>query len=165
MSVTIEELLVGAERSDPALDFFAKLTVTNRRWTHGRNELDGSLYLGGFIQWNGLKAAFGFRRFPGDGLNERHGLRDQKIAFSLPLHRIPQPPSSQQKGRRSIKPRFLPDLRIEHDRRMPVARLQSRRAPAESHRRFTRFATSSRPNSGRALQLSRGDDAGNGMTL
>ncbi|HZE51832.1 MAG TPA: hypothetical protein VE111_00950 [Bradyrhizobium sp.] len=79
-------MLVGAERSDSAPDFFAKLTVTNRRRTRGRDELDRSFCLGGFIQRNGLKAAFGFRRLPGDGLNKRHSLRDQKIAFSLPLH-------------------------------------------------------------------------------
>jgi hypothetical protein len=98
IAVTIEELLVGSERSDPAPDFFAKLTVMNRRWSRRHRTLDRPLYPGGFVQRNGLKAAFGFRRLPGDGLNKRHGLRDQKIAFSLPLHRIPQPPSSQQKA-------------------------------------------------------------------
>jgi hypothetical protein len=97
IAVTIEELLVGAERSDPAPDFFAKLTVTTQRWSRGHDTLDRPLYPGGFIQRNGFKATFGFR-LPGDGLNKRHGLRDQKIAFSLPLHRSPQPPSSQQKA-------------------------------------------------------------------
>jgi hypothetical protein len=167
IAVTIEELLVGAERSDPALDFFAKLTATNRRWARSHDKLDRPFYLGGFIQRNGLKAAFGFRRLPGDGLNKRHGLRDQKIAFSLPFHRIPQPPSSQQKAGESIKPRFSPDIRIQHKLRMPVMQMQSKRASDAYRRRFTRFATSCCPNNGRARQLSRGqqDDAGNGMTL
>src|ERR1700732_1552696 len=103
IAVTIEELLVSAERSDPALDFFATLTVATRRRTRGRDELDGSFYLGGFIQRNGLKAAFGFRRLPGDGLNKRHGLRDQKIAFSLPLHLHTSAAIISAKRRRPIK--------------------------------------------------------------
>ena len=115
---------MGAERGHPSADFFAKVTVTNRKRAgdlHGldgagldRLDLDGLVSTGGLLprsQRNWFNPAFRTRRgrpryLPGDGLNECHGLRDQKVALFFPLHCAPQPAGISAKSPRSIKLRL-----------------------------------------------------------
>jgi hypothetical protein len=107
VAVTIEQLLMYAERRYPSTDFFAKLIVTNQRWADDRDGLDRWFRLAGFIQRNWINPAFSVRRLSGDGLNKCHGLRDQKVALLFPLHCAPQPARISAKTRRPIKRRIL----------------------------------------------------------
>jgi hypothetical protein len=120
IAVAIEELLMGAERSHSAPDFLAKLAVPNRGRAGSRCGFDRSSYLVGFRQRNRFNPAvslpaFDFR-LSGDGLNKRHGLRDQKVALDLPLHFAPQPAGISAKSRPSIKPRFCLNSTLQGDR-------------------------------------------------
>jgi hypothetical protein len=115
IAVTIEELLMGAERSHSASDFLAKLAVPNQGRAGNRCGLDGSFYLVGFSQRNRFNPAFDFR-LSGDGLNKRHSLRDQKVALYLPPHFAPRPAGISAKSRQSIKPRLCLNSTLQGDR-------------------------------------------------
>jgi hypothetical protein len=74
-------------------------------------DLDGPFGRFDFISRSGINPGFspGFslRLFPGDRLNKRHSLRDQKLALPRPFHRTPRPAIISAKSTRPIKRRFF----------------------------------------------------------
>ena len=117
VALAVKEPLVGLERRHPALNFFAHPASGRRRRVRRRNNLvddliddfDGPLDSIDFVERSelnpGFRPSFRPRLFPGDRLNKRHGLRDQKVALLGPTHCTPRPAPSSAKSRRSIKPR------------------------------------------------------------
>src|SRR5579871_542145 len=103
----MEGLLAGAEGGNPAADFIAQVATMAERGQAGGKHVSGTFgqrRLNGRRRW---EAAFiltiGARR--SYRLHERHGLRNQKIAFLLPRHdaapQAPARPSSAKANARS----------------------------------------------------------------
>ncbi|WP_423888330.1 hypothetical protein [Bradyrhizobium sp.] len=91
----MKRLLAGAEGSNPPADFIAQVAMADRRETGDRQDVSATFHRRrpnrGYRWKAGFEPAIGIRRFSGDGLHERHRLRNQEIAFLLPRHAAPQP--------------------------------------------------------------------------
>jgi hypothetical protein len=125
IAFAMEELLMGAERSHPSLDFFAEAADMNGQRTvdldglgrplHFRDLVNGSC-LNRHISQNVVSqgvvalnvvlqniAATSRRLISGDRLNKRLGLRDQKVALLDPFHCSPRSAGISAKSGQSIK--------------------------------------------------------------
>jgi hypothetical protein len=100
---TVKKLLVGAERRHPALNLLAEFVAERRRGASYLDDLDGPFHSFDVIDRGEFNPGFGprfsLRRFAGDRLNKRQGLRDEKIALLCPFHHLDLGPGAfQQKA-------------------------------------------------------------------